>query len=192
VSTETAAEGPDIDIGIATDIGIAIDILIEAGDWGEEADIRPLVEAAVAAAERSGGIEVPEAAELSVLLTDDAHIRVLNRDWRDKDKPTNVLSFPGSDPDEPIGPMLGDIAVAYETTAAEALDAGRPLAHHISHLIVHGLLHLFGYDHEESDEAEAMERLETAILADLGIPDPYADTQPIDGGGGDPVETKAK
>ena len=171
---------------------IAVDILIEAGDWGPEAAIRPLIERAVAAAARSGGIEVPDGAELSVLLTDDAHVRVLNRDYRGKDKPTNVLSFPAAGPGEPVGPLLGDIALARETALAEALDEDRPVEHHVAHLIVHGLLHLFGYDHEDDDEAEAMERLEAAVLADLGIPDPYAGSEPDRGADASPGETKAR
>ncbi|MEJ1159652.1 rRNA maturation RNase YbeY [Prosthecomicrobium sp. N25] len=170
---------------------VAVDILVEAADWGSEADWRPLVEVAVAATVAAGAFEAPAGAEVSVVLTDDARIRVLNRDFRGFDKPTNVLSFPGSDEDEDLGPLLGDIVVARETAAREALDEGRPLAHHVSHLIVHGLLHLVGYDHEEEADAEAMERLETRILAGLGIPDPYAGTVPETAGGG-AIETKAR
>jgi probable rRNA maturation factor len=165
--------------------GIAVDILVEVEDWGDEADLRPLAERAVAATVAAGAFAVPDGAEVSVLFTDDTHIRALNRDFRGFDKPTNVLSFPGSDAD--LGPMLGDIAIARETVLREALDAGTPVEHHVTHLLVHGLLHLVGYDHEEEDEAETMERLETRILAGLGIPDPYADTVP-DGS----IETKTR
>lgn len=117
----------------------------------------------------------------SLLFTSDAEVHTLNREWRERDKPTNVLSFPMLERGEleslgPDGPpvMLGDIALAYETCAREAADKGVPLEHHAAHLIVHGLLHLAGHDHVNSDEeAEQMEALETAILAKLGIADPY-------------------
>ncbi len=118
---------------------------------------------------------------VSVVFTSDAEVRTLNREWRDRDKPTNVLSFPMLERAEleqigPDGPpvMLGDIALAYATCAREAADKGIPLEHHATHLIVHGLLHLAGHDHVTSDaQAEQMEALETAILAKLGIADPY-------------------
>ncbi|MEM8724511.1 MAG: rRNA maturation RNase YbeY [Pseudomonadota bacterium] len=117
----------------------------------------------------------------SILFTTDAEVHALNREWRQRDKPTNVLSFPMLTRDEllelePEGPpiMLGDIALAYETCAREADEKGIALEHHAAHLIVHGLLHLAGYDHVHSDaEAEAMEALETAALAKMGIADPY-------------------
>ncbi len=117
----------------------------------------------------------------SLLFTTDAEVHTLNREWRQRDKPTNVLSFPMLTRDQllglaAVGPpvMLGDIALAYETCAREAEEKGIPLEHHAAHLIVHGLLHLAGYDHVHSDaEAEAMEALETAALAKMGIPDPY-------------------
>lgn len=120
---------------------------------------------------------------VSLLFTSDAEVHTLNREWRERDKPTNVLSFPMLEREEleilaPDGPpvMLGDIALAYETCAREAAEKGVPLEHHATHLIVHGLLHLAGHDHVDSDtQAEQMEALETAILAKLGIPDPYGD-----------------
>lgn len=114
--------------------------------------------------------------ELSVVFTDDAAVRELNAGWRGKDKPTNVLSFPAfsTSPDAPLPPMLGDIVLAAETVAREAALEGKPLANHITHLVVHGLLHLLGYDHETDAEAEEMEALERAALARLAIPDPYA------------------
>lgn len=107
--------------------------------------------------------------EVALLLADDAALQTLNGQWRGKDKPTNVLSFPAAAP----GPMLGDIALSYDTLAREAADKGASLADHAAHLIVHGLLHLHGYDHEADDEAEEMEALERRILEDLGIADPY-------------------
>jgi probable rRNA maturation factor len=117
----------------------------------------------------------------SVLFTCDEEIRALNAEWRGKDKPTNVLSFPMLERSDlvdlaPDGPpeLLGDIALAYETCIREAEDKGVPIEHHAAHLIVHGLLHLAGYDHETSDEeAEAMEALETKALAVMGLADPY-------------------
>lgn len=153
---------------------IAVDIAIEASAWGDEPRWRPLVERVVAAVAARPEPIVPPDAELSLVLTDDARVKLLNRDWRGQDKPTNVLSFPAgdADDDEP-GPLLGDVVVALETTTREALDEGVSLDDHFAHLLVHGLLHLFGWDHESDDEAEEMEALETEILAGLGIADPY-------------------
>jgi probable rRNA maturation factor len=119
----------------------------------------------------------------SLLFTTDAEVRALNSQWRGKDKPTNVLSFPMLEPEElqalaDGGPpeMLGDIALAHETCAREAAEKGVSLADHTAHLIVHGLLHLAGLDHETGDgEAEAMEALEIKALALMGIADPYGD-----------------
>ena len=152
-----------------------IAIAIEAGDWADEDALHALAAAAVEAVFAEIGQEAPESAELSLLFTDDAHIRVLNRDWRGKDKPTNVLSFPAFQiaPGDPAPPLLGDIALAFETMRDEAGLEDKPFDHHLSHLIVHGLLHLLGHDHEEDDEAETMEALERASLARLAIPDPY-------------------
>ena len=118
---------------------------------------------------------------VSVLFTTDEHIEELNREWRGKDKPTNVLSFPMLARGELLalpaeGPpeLLGDVALAHETCAREAAEKGVPLEHHAAHLIVHGLLHLAGYDHELGEaEAEAMEALETKALALMGIANPY-------------------
>ena len=158
-----------------------LDIDIE--DWppGEWADL------AVRATEAAENV-APELANArltaSVLFTVDEEVRVLNREWRAKDKPTNVLSFPMLTREEllaltPDGApeMLGDIALAYETCAREAAEKGVSLEHHAAHLLVHGLLHLAGQDHETSaEDAEAMEKLEIAALAKLGIADPYGDT----------------
>jgi len=126
-----------------------------------------LAEAAAIAALKSEGWGRRRVAIDVTLLADKAQ-RVLNRDWRGKDKPTNVLSFPG-----PGGPVLGDIVMALETLLAEALEEGIAPDHHLAHLTVHGLLHLLGHDHETEAEALAMEALETAILASLGIADPH-------------------
>ncbi len=156
---------------------ISVDIAIEAEAWGEEDRWRPLAERVAAAIAARPELIVPEAAELSLVLTDDARIRILNRDWRGFDKPTNVLSFPAADADddEP-GPLLGDVVVARETTEREAIEEGKAFEDHLAHLLVHGLLHLFGFDHETDAEAEEMEALEVEILAGLGVADPYDDT----------------
>ena len=126
--------------------------------------------AAVAATGASGDVEV------SVALADDALVRQLNRDYRGQDKPTNVLSFPMDGPDLPgERRTLGDVVLARETVLAEAADQGKPASGHLSHLVVHGVLHLFGFDHEADADAARMEELETRTLSGLGIPDPYAE-----------------
>jgi probable rRNA maturation factor len=119
--------------------------------------------------------KVKGAAELSIVLTDDAEQQELNRDWRGKDSPTNVLSFPQIEPFGPVIGILGDIILARETLDREAIELGKPFEEHFTHLVVHGFLHILGYDHIEDDEALVMEGLETRILATLGIPDPYED-----------------
>jgi len=134
----------------------------------------------VAAVALGAAADLPaERIEVSLLLSDDAEVRELNRDYRGQDKPTNVLSFAALDADSPIpedGPiLLGDVIIAYETTRAEAEAEGKRFEHHVSHLVVHGVLHLLGYDHIEEDEAESMESLERSILAALGIADPYGE-----------------
>lgn len=115
---------------------------------------------------------------IGVTLTDAAHQRELNRTWRGRDASTNVLSFSLAGADEPPSGaplLLGDVVLALETVAAEAADQNKPLADHLRHLVVHGVLHLLGQDHEAAAEAQAMERCETAILSQLGVPDPYRD-----------------
>ena len=109
------------------------------------------------------------------MLSDDAAIRALNRDWRGKDAATNVLSFPTGEPGATRGipQLLGGIVIAYETTQREARAEHKPFMDHLMHLAVHGFLHIAGYDHTADDQAAAMERLEAAILARLGVPDPY-------------------
>jgi probable rRNA maturation factor len=155
-----------------------LDIDIEgwpAGEW------EALAERAAQAAGEGEPLLANPRLMASLLFTSDAEVHALNREWRQRDKPTNVLSFPMLERDElgqlaPDGPpvMLGDIALAYETCAREAADKGVSLEAHAAHLIVHGLLHLAGHDHVDSDaQAEQMEALETAILAKLGIADPY-------------------
>ncbi|UCI07538.1 rRNA maturation RNase YbeY [Mesorhizobium sp. B1-1-8] len=153
---------------------VEIDIFIEAGAWPAQAELTSLVDRAVAAALAETG--VGGASELSVVFSDDAHIRTLNAEWRGKDKPTNVLSFPAFPfaKGGPLPPMLGDIVLASETVAREAALEEKPVENHITHLVIHGLLHLLGHDHETDAEAEEMEMIERAALARLAIPDPYA------------------
>jgi len=148
----------------------AFDIVVEAGDWPGARTLKSYVARALEAA--CHAVSPPAGAELAVTFTDDAHIRLLNRQFRRKDKPTNVLSFPAG----PAGAvLLGDIVLAAETVSREAEEQGISRKDHLIHLIIHGFLHLLGHDHEVEAEALAMERLETAILASIGIADPYAD-----------------
>ncbi|MBZ9716699.1 rRNA maturation RNase YbeY [Mesorhizobium sp. AD1-1] len=155
-------------------IPVDIDIAVEAGNWPDEASLTRLVDRAVKAAFAETGLA--GRSELSLVFSDDAHIQVLNAGWRGKDKPTNVLSFPAFPFAQggPLPPMLGDIVLAAETVAHEAVLEDKPVENHITHLVIHGLLHLLGYDHETEAEAEAMEAVERAALARLAIPDPYA------------------
>jgi probable rRNA maturation factor len=152
---------------------------IEAGAWPPRRRLQALVARALAAAAAGAGVDLAPDAEVSVVFTDDAHIRVLNRRYRRKDKATNVLSFPGA-PAHPgaFGPLVGDLVLAAETIAREADAEGIALADHLTHLVVHGFLHLVGHDHEIDAEAVVMEGLETAILAGLGIADPYGRVSP--------------
>lgn len=159
-----------------------LDIAIEA-PWPPAVDWPDLAFAAAEAVSQVAPELANERLSVSLLLADDAQVQVLNREWRTKDRPTNVLSFPmlereallalGADgPEE----MLGDLALALETCTREAAEKGVSVADHATHLIVHGLLHLAGYDHELSEgHAEAMEALEIRALATMGIADPYAD-----------------
>ena len=145
-----------------------IDIEVEDPTWTEalpqaEMFVRG---AALAALDREGAAHEG----VTILLTDDDSVRALNAQFRGQDKPTNVLSFPA--PDNPER-FAGDVALAYGVCAREAAEQGKPIAHHLQHLTVHGVLHLLGYDHIGDDEAEVMEDLERAVLADLGVPDPY-------------------
>ena len=160
-----------------------IDIMVDSPLWKTQRGVKAVLQRAIgeaaAMAATSGG-------ELAIVLTDDSAIRALNRDWRGKDQPTNVLSFPAHAPahgpshahphaGEPLGRvrLLGDIVIAYETMAREAMAEGRPFRHHLAHLAVHGFLHLLGHDHAQDAQADAMEALETAVLARLDVPNPY-------------------
>lgn len=134
-----------------------------------------LAERAVLEALKQSKAKVKGAAEISIVLTEDAEQRELNREWRGKDSATNVLSFSQIEPFGPVVGILGDIILARETLEREAVEQGVSFTDHFTHLVVHGFLHILGYDHPNDDEALQMEGLETQILAKLGIDDPYAD-----------------
>lgn len=153
------------------------DITVEAGDWPGEAELSAQIEGALNATLPHLETALPEGAELSFLFTDDDTIADLNGQWRGKQKPTNVLSFAANEGGGPVTPLLGDVVLAAQTVAREAREQEKPLPHHITHLVVHGFLHLLGYDHETAQEAEDMEALEIRILADLSITNPY--TEPL-------------
>jgi probable rRNA maturation factor len=124
--------------------------------------------------------EAPAAAIVDITLTGDDEQRTLNRTWRGKDAPTNVLAFPAADPTVPVPDgaplLLGDVVLAFETVRREAEEQEKPLADHLRHLVVHGVLHLLGHDHENATQAAIMEAREIAILAEMGVPNPYRDT----------------
>ncbi|MCV9962439.1 rRNA maturation RNase YbeY [Pararhizobium sp. BT-229] len=163
-----------------------IQISVEEGPWPSEVELQTLTERVLGASadflRREEKQPFPDMLpEVSLVFTDDASIREINAEWRNQDKPTNVLSFPAFPliPGKMPGPMLGDIILAQETIVREAQDLGKPFDEHLTHLLVHGFLHLFGYDHLEENDAERMESLETRILADLGLSDPYGDSDPV-------------
>ena len=153
----------------------AIDVVVEAGAW--DAAAGQVARRALSAAATALGADLGNHT-LALLLTDDAAIRRLNAQWRGLDKPTNVLSFPAAARITPDGTRsLGDIAIAYETTAREARAEGKAFAEHLAHLCVHGFLHLMDYDHDTDAQAEIMENLERVILRRLGVADPYLTPQ---------------
>lgn len=151
-----------------------LEVSIEAEGWPSHATLQALAQRAVGAAAAEAGVEGGQA--IGILFADDEAIRSLNARFRGKDKPTNVLSFPAPPGAQPPGepPHLGDIALARQTVESEAAAEGKAFEHHLVHLIVHGFLHLAGYDHETDEEAEEMESLERRILKGLAIGDPYA------------------
>lgn len=170
---------------------LEVDCDTVGGDWDQRFDWPGLATAAIRAALAGDGrshlLTDDGLVEISVRLTDDAEIRRLNRDYRDKDKATNILSFPMLETDQ-VDDMLqeealrgqgdlllGDLALAHETIVREAVEKTISLADHVTHLLVHGTLHLLGHDHQDDAAADAMEALETRILAGLGIGDPYRD-----------------
>jgi probable rRNA maturation factor len=152
----------------------ALEIMVEAGEWPSKARLKRIAGKVVGAASNHLKLDLADGAELSVVFTDDAHMKLLNRKFRRKNKPTNVLSFPGAPAaNGGIGPILGDVVLAAETVSREAAAGALTLEAHLSHLILHGFLHILGYDHENGGEAKIMEGLETAILGGIGIADPY-------------------
>lgn len=165
---------------------MALDIVIEDARW-EDLPLDPLAVRATDAALRHLGLD-PDACDIALLACDDARIAELNAQFRGKAQPTNVLSWPAADlsADDDGGPplppepdpdgeiALGDIAIAWDTCAREAAEQGKPMQDHVTHLIVHGLLHLLGYDHLRDRDATLMEELETRILGTMGLDDPYS------------------
>ena len=166
---------------------IELDIAIEA-DWPQPPDWEALAVHAAAALARVAPELANPRLQASVLFADDAEVHALNAEWRGKDKPTNVLSWPSDelasavDGGQPLRPRpgpegmpqeLGDIAIAWETCEREAADQGKEMRDHVRHLLVHGTLHLLGYDHLRDGDAQLMESTETRILAGLGVSDPY-------------------
>jgi probable rRNA maturation factor len=150
-----------------------LNFMVEDERWRKNAAVLKLIRRAARAAARARSApgaskRAPPRSAITVLLAADARLRVLNRQFRRKNKATNVLSFAARDPH-----YLGDIAIAFGTTAREAKSQGKSLANHAAHLVVHGILHLKGFDHKRNADAKAMETLETLILSRLGIPDPY-------------------
>jgi probable rRNA maturation factor len=151
-----------------------IDIIIEAEGWAAipdlEVRVQKAAESAFAGAPHIKGIVSPDSLSIAILLADDATLQRLNAQFRGQDKPTNVLSFPAG---AGMEGFLGDVALGLETCTREALEDNKTIADHLTHLVIHGTLHLLGYDHETEAEAETMENIERAILAKLGIADPY-------------------
>lgn len=157
--------------------GLDILLEIEEPGWAElfEADPETSVRRALEAAALGAGLPADIETEIGVTLTDDEAVRALNAQWREKDRPTNVLSFPMRpiQPGERPGPLMGDLVLALQTCRREAADEGKTGVDHATHLLVHGFLHLLGHDHLDDASATRMERLETSILSGLSIDDPY-------------------
>ena len=193
-SSSSRSQSPDGASAVAVEVVVADDRWHTVADGHVVALVERAARAAAAAGAPGDGDGPALLGELSVQLADDARTHRLNRDWRKRDRPTNVLSFPAIEPDHLAGAcrraasggppvLLGDVVVAFQTTAREADQMARPLADHLTHLVVHGVLHLLGWDHVDTDQAAAMEALEVRILAGLGVADPY---RPPDAGGGQP------
>jgi len=162
--------------------GLKIDVLVDSENWKNAAAAKVLVRRAVKQAATTLSTKT---SELAIVLTDDAAMRKLNRNWRGIDAPTNVLSFTTKNPGDHLGDQpgrhLGDIVLAYETIKREAHREGKLFDHHLAHLAVHGFLHLLGYDHENDAQARRMETTERAILHDLAVPDSYCATRSAGG-----------
>ena len=150
----------------------AIEIIVDAPAWEGIADLESLATGAVNASCSASGAKLASGGEVAITFCDDAAIRTLNAEWRKRDSATNVLSFPTPGRlEEKL--LLGDIVIAHETVAREAAEQGKTFEDHTMHMIIHGFLHLIGYDHETPKEADAMEALERRIAAALGLGDPY-------------------
>lgn len=166
------------------DVELDMGVVWSNSDFGQS-EVEKAVDAAVRFAAMAELADSVVPVSVSIKLSDNAEVHALNREWRDKDKPTNVLSFPMLDDEELDAVlngtydapeiMLGDIILAYETCVAEAKENDIPIAHHATHLVIHGMLHLLGHDHIEDDEAELMEALEVKALASMGLNNPYND-----------------
>lgn len=152
-------------------MSVTIDIAVEAESWHRILGAELIAHRAAQAAFGNAGVND---GEVSILLADDAKVRELNRSYRHKDQPTNVLSFPSNDKTGSGARFYGDIALAFETLEREAKDEGKRPDAHLSHLVVHGVLHLLGFDHENERDAEKMEARESSIVTGLGFADPYA------------------
>ena len=152
---------------------LEVAFVVNSDGWPDGLDA--IADTAIHEALTQSKAKIAGVAEVTVVLTDDAEQQDLNKQWRGFDKSTNVLSFPQLEPFTPVLGLVGDITLARETVEKEAAEMGITLQAHFTHLVVHGFLHLLGYDHIEDDEALQMEGLETQILAILGIADPYAD-----------------
>lgn len=156
-----------------------VDVVRESTLWASADEPEEVARCAALAALEGTGRPYNRNAELAVILSDDARVRQLNDLWRGKDQPTNVLSFPAAEGDEiATAELLGDVVVAYETVAREAEREGKSFKAHFTHLVVHGTLHLLGFDHMDDSEAEEMEAAERAVLGGLGVADPYAESEP--------------
>ncbi len=166
------------------ELALELDIVRDAGEWAACEPVEDCIGQALSAAARHPHVMASLPASVCIALSSDEAVRDLNRQWRSKDSPTNVLSFPAPPPPDGLPAsadskaldphFLGDIVLAAETVAREAREMGISAQHHLQHLVVHGLLHLLGFDHEQEAEATAMETLETEILATIGVADPYA------------------
>jgi probable rRNA maturation factor len=154
-------------------MSMEVDINVAAEAWESVDGLERLTRDCVEASLAESGAEPAVGCEISVTFCDDAEIRELNAEWRGKDKPTNVLSFPTPGPLS-ARLLLGDVVIAYETVAREAAEQEKSLRDHAAHMVIHGFLHLIGYDHETAAEAEEMEGLERRIASRLGLRDPYA------------------
>jgi probable rRNA maturation factor len=174
--------------------GLKIEVLVDSEHWKNAGTAKAVVRRAL---KQAATTLSTKSAELAIVLTDDAAMRRLNRNWRGVDAPTNVLSFATKNPgnrhmrdrvsdelDKRLGKHLGDIVLAYETVKREARREGKPFDHHLAHLAVHGFLHLLGYDHGSDAQARRMETVERAILRDLAVPDPYRANHSTAGHGG--------